>query len=45
VKFVKEVDPSRVILCHGEDRPKLQEALDGYDVILPMNGHEFELKE
>ena len=45
VKFVKEVDPSTVILCHGEDRPKLEEALEGYNVILPMNGHEFELNE
>jgi putative mRNA 3-end processing factor len=43
VKFVKEVDPQTVILCHGEDRPKLEEALDGYRVILPMNGHEFEV--
>lgn len=43
VSFVKEVDPKKVILCHGEHREKLAEALPEYDVLLPMNGQEFEI--
>ncbi|MCL4336923.1 MAG: MBL fold metallo-hydrolase [Candidatus Thermoplasmatota archaeon] len=42
VSFIKQVDPQRVILCHGEQREKLIEALPDYEVILPMNGQEFE---
>lgn len=43
VSFVKEVDPQKVILCHGDNREKLAEALSEYDVVLPMNGHEIEI--
>lgn len=43
VSFVKEVDPERIILCHGEQREKLVEDLGEYEVILPMNGQEFEI--
>ncbi len=42
VSFIKQVDPERVILCHGEQREKLLESLPDYEVILPMNGQEFE---
>ena len=42
VSFIKQVDPQRVILCHGEQREKLIESLPDYEVILPMNGQEFE---
>ncbi len=43
VDFVRAVDPEKVILCHGEFREKLAESLDEYDVMLPMNGQEFEI--
>ena len=43
VSFVKDVDPQKIILCHGENREKLAEALSDYDVSLPMNGNEFEV--
>ncbi len=43
ISFVKAVDPQKVILCHGDNREKLAEALPDYDVILPMNGNEFEI--
>ena len=43
VDFVKKVDPQRVILCHGESREELLPDLSQYEVILPVNGREFEL--
>ena len=44
VKFIKGVDPETVVLCHGDQREKLQESLPEYKFILPFNGHEFEIK-
>ena len=44
VKFVKAVDPETIVLCHGDQREKLQESLPEYKFILPFNGHEFEVK-
>ncbi|MCL4314544.1 MAG: MBL fold metallo-hydrolase, partial [Candidatus Thermoplasmatota archaeon] len=41
IRFIKDVDPQKVILCHGEKREELLHDLEGYDVMLPMNGHEF----
>jgi putative mRNA 3-end processing factor len=41
IRFIKDVDPQKVILCHGEKREDLLHDLEGYDVMLPMNGHEF----
>lgn len=43
VSFVKAVDPERVILCHGDHREELAKALPDYDVMLPMDGQEFEV--
>ena len=43
ISFVKEVDPETVVLCHGDNRDKLAEALSEYEVKLPMNGEEFEI--
>ncbi|MCL4315117.1 MAG: MBL fold metallo-hydrolase [Candidatus Thermoplasmatota archaeon] len=43
VKFVKSVDPSTVILCHGDSREELLPDLSEYRVILPLNGREFDL--
>ena len=43
VSFVKDVDPNTVILCHGEHREELQDDLSEYNLILPLNGHEFEI--
>lgn len=43
VSFVKQVDPETVVLCHGDQREKLQEALEGYNVVLPFNGREIEV--
>ncbi|WP_048059486.1 MBL fold metallo-hydrolase [Picrophilus oshimae] len=43
VKFIKDIDPGTVVLCHGDQREKLKEALPEYNFILPYNGHEFEI--
>ena len=43
VKFIKEIDPETIVLCHGDQREKLQEAIPEYNFVLPFNGHEFEL--
>ncbi len=43
VKFIKDIDPKTIVLCHGDQREKLKEALPEYDFILPYNGHEFEI--
>ena len=43
VKFIKDVDPETIVLCHGDQREKLQESLPEYNFILPYNGHEFEI--
>ncbi|MCL4328188.1 MAG: MBL fold metallo-hydrolase [Candidatus Thermoplasmatota archaeon] len=44
VKFVRGVSPETVILCHGEQRENLLSDLAEFEVILPMNGQEFEVK-
>lgn len=45
VEFVKACDPERVVLMHGDNRELLAEPLRelGFEVLLPMNGEEFEL--
>jgi len=43
IDFVKQVDPEKVILCHGDNRENLLEDLSEFDVELPFNGHEFEV--
>ncbi len=43
VQFVKSVDPKRIILCHGDSREELLPDLSEYEVILPVNGKEFEI--
>ncbi len=44
IKFIKDVDPETIVLCHGDQREKLQESIPEYNFILPFNGHEFEIK-
>lgn len=44
VNFIKEVSPETVILCHGDQREKLISDLSEFEIILPLNGQEFELK-
>lgn len=44
IDFVKQVDPEKVILCHGDNRENLLEDLSEFDVMLPFNGHEFEIE-
>lgn len=44
VKFIKAVSPESVILCHGDQREQLLTDLSEFEVILPLNGQEFELK-
>ena len=39
LKFIKDCDPEKVILFHGEKREKIREDIgDRYEVILPKNG-------
>ncbi len=38
VRFIEACDPKRVVLMHGENREILAEALEGRDVLLPMEG-------
>ncbi len=44
VKFIKECDPEKVVLFHGDAREKLYEEIkDKYEVLLPQNGELLEI--
>lgn len=43
VEFVDACKPDNVIIMHSETREEFLKDLDGYNVILPMTGEEFEL--
>jgi len=45
IRFIKDCSPERVILCHGDQRELLADPLrrDGFEVLTPMNGEEFEI--
>ena len=38
VRFIEECDPQRDVLMHGENREILKDALEGREVLLPMEG-------
>ncbi len=38
VRFIEACDPRRVVLMHGDHREVLAEALDGREVLLPVEG-------
>jgi putative mRNA 3-end processing factor len=38
VRFIEGCDPQRVVLMHGENREILADALEGREVVLPMEG-------
>ena len=38
VRFIEGCDPQRVVLMHGENRQILADALEGREVILPLEG-------
>lgn len=38
VSFVEACDPKRVVLMHGDNRQALADALEGREVLLPMEG-------
>ncbi len=44
VEFVRECDPTNVVLMHSETRELFLDDLSDYNVILPMVGEEFELE-
>jgi len=43
VRFIEACDPSRVVLMHGDQRELLAEALEGREVLLPMEGNWYSL--
>ena len=43
VRFIEGCDPQRVVLMHGENREILAEALEGREVLLPMEGKWYNL--
>jgi len=43
VRFIEACDPQRVVLMHGENREILAEALEGREVLLPMEGQWYSL--
>src|SRR5574340_125797 len=43
VRFIEECDPRRVVLMHGDNREILAEALEGREVVLPMEGQWYAL--
>jgi len=43
VRFIEGCDPTRVVLMHGDDRERLAEALDGREVLLPVEGRWYPL--
>src|SRR5437867_3382798 len=43
VRFIEGCDPQRVVLMHGDHREALAEALDGREVLLPVEGQWYPL--
>lgn len=43
VSFIKAINPEKVVLMHGDHREELLPDLEGYDVLLPYNGKEYEI--
>jgi len=43
VRFIEGCDPTRVVLMHGDDRTPLANALEGRDVMLPVEGRWYAL--
>lgn len=43
LKFVKEVSPTTIVLCHGDHREELLQDLSEFKVHMPYNGNEFEV--
>ncbi|MBI5000480.1 MAG: MBL fold metallo-hydrolase [Euryarchaeota archaeon] len=43
LKFIKACDPTKIVLMHGEERAALAKDLEEYEVIMPMEGEEFDL--
>ena len=43
VRFIEGCDPKRVVLMHGDDRQALADALEGRDVLLPVEGQWYPL--
>ncbi|MEW5936300.1 MAG: MBL fold metallo-hydrolase [Candidatus Thermoplasmatota archaeon] len=43
LRFIDACDPRRVVLMHGDSRQALANDLKGYEVLMPMEGEEFEL--
>jgi len=43
VRFIEGCDPQRVVLMHGDHREALAEALEGREVLLPVEGQWYSL--
>lgn len=43
LRFIEGCDPTRVVLMHGDDRTPLAEALEGREVLLPVEGRWYSL--
>jgi len=43
VRFVEACDPRRVVLMHGDNREALAQALEGREVLLPIEGQWYSL--
>lgn len=43
VRFIEGCDPQRVVLMHGDNRELLADALDGREVLLPVEGQWYPL--
>ena len=43
VRFIEACDPQRVVLMHGDQRELLADALQGREVVLPMEGNWYSL--
>jgi putative mRNA 3-end processing factor len=43
VDFVEACDPEKVVLCHGDNREALAEALEGREVTMPVEGERLRL--
>lgn len=43
VRFIEACDPQRVVLMHGDNRELLAEALEGREVLLPVEGQWYTL--
>ena len=45
IKFIDKCDPKNVVLYHGDNREVLAKDLSNYNVIVPEDGKEYEIKE